>query len=1013
MPVELLISPPATGKTETCIRRLRSTLHDQPLALSWVVLPDRLQSTSFRRRLAATGGLLGGKIGRFEDLYAYLLEQTGSDVPVASAPLLHRLVQETVDIAIQNGEISHYTALQNMPGFILALRDAFAELKRSLVYPDAFLQATRSAPPAQRELGILYARYQTRLRDLNWADPEGLSWLAVKALQNNPSAAARIRLLIVDGFDSFTGAQHAALQLLGAQVGELLISLPGEPETNRPAHHRFLNDIHDLSQELTPRLSRPPGLPRLSADLVFLEQNLFETAGQPAREAGSPFLLEARSPSEEAREALRWIKALVMREEIPLEQCAIFSPNPDQYHGWLRMAAAEFGIPLHFTRGEALLESAPIRSLLNLLALPAQNYRNLGLFACLRSPYFDFGFDQHAVDDLEDISRKACIVEGRAQWDETWERLTQAHRPDLANRDEETNPGDLPDGNQNTLLQEKLGAFFTRTCPAEETNPLTNWIAWLEDLLEDIHFYDNASSERDQLACDALRESLRALVLSETITGVRRMDYAGFLTALQATLDGAQQPEPPASGQPDLLVGRINEARGVRFTAVALLGLSEGIFPAVEREDPFLGEDLRRVLNLEPRLQREQAGLFYQAITRSDRHLLITRPYLSDDGETWEASPFWKNTASLFTKSALQTIRPDDPRPLADAASSQEVLFWAVRGNHLPQDYQSLRPRWDMLHLARQVLSARRARKAQGIYEGNLQSIAPLLSDQYPPNHQWSASRLESYSACPLNFLTGSLLKLEARALPGLGLDASQAGSMLHKILEQVYKQASDPADPAAVLAVLPTVAREVFANAPREYGFRPSPLWQVEQEQYLTALQDSIQALAEEGQDWTPFAYEQTFGIHGSPALQLDLESETLRMHGIIDRIDHNSQGQLRVIDYKTGSRHMGPDDLREGLRLQLPVYALAARDALHLGEPADGLYWQILNAKSGTLKLAKFKSEEGQGPAAAIQVARDHLQRIMLGIRAGDFSPAPPRGGCPAYCPAAQWCWRFSPGW
>ena len=171
--------------------------------------------------------------------------------------------------------------------------------------------------------------------------------------------------------------------------------------------------------------------------------------------------------------------------------------------------------------------------------------------------------------------------------------------------------------------------------------------------------------------------------------------------------------------------------------------------------------------------------------------------------------------------------------------------------------------------------------------------------------------------------------------------------------------------------------------------------------------------ALAEEGEGWIPSAYERTFGIKATPPLKIDIGEETLLLHGIIDRLDRNAQGDIRVVDYKTGSSHLAQGDLKDGRRLQLPLYALAARDALGLGEPVDGFYWKILAAEAGSLKLAKFKTEDTQGVKAAIQVAREHLLRIITGIRAADFPPVPPKGGCPSYCPAAQWCWRYEPSW
>jgi hypothetical protein len=44
-------------------------------------------------------------------------------------------------------------------------------------------------------------------------------------------------------------------------------------------------------------------------------------------------------------------------------------------------------------------------------------------------------------------------------------------------------------------------------------------------------------------------------------------------------------------------------------------------------------------------------------------------------------------------------------------------------------------------------------------------------------------------------------------------------------------------------------------------------------------------------------------------------------------------------------------------------------------------------------------------------MQVAARHIQAVMDGLAHGDFHPHVPRGGCPEYCPARLWCWRYSP--
>jgi hypothetical protein len=263
-------------------------------------------------------------------------------------------------------------------------------------------------------------------------------------------------------------------------------------------------------------------------------------------------------------------------------------------------------------------------------------------------------------------------------------------------------------------------------------------------------------------------------------------------------------------------------------------------------------------------------------------------------------------------------------------------------------------------------------------------------------------------------FLTSSAMKLDPRDPPEPGYDPAQLGLILHAILEKVYPAAPDPASTDSVLSVLPGIAEKMFTDAPEEFGFQPTALWFWERVELIETLEGTIAALGDISQGWTPYAYEQKFGIGDSDPVEIELEGESVLARGIIDRVDRNKDGELRIIDYKTGSSHLGWGDLIRGRRLQLAIYALGARDALDLGEPVEGFYWMIRAAKAGSLKLSTFKYNDTYlGPEGAMDVARMHIQEVVQRIRAGQFMPAAPDGGCPSYCPAVEWCWRYQAGW
>ncbi len=76
----------------------------------------------------------------------------------------------------------------------------------------------------------------------------------------------------------------------------------------------------------------------------------------------------------------------------------------------------------------------------------------------------------------------------------------------------------------------------------------------------------------------------------------------------------------------------------------------------------------------------------------------------------------------------------------------------------------------------------------------------------------------------------------------------------------------------------------------------------------------------------------------------------------GVIDRIDAGTD-MVMVIDYKTGySRSYSGierDPLKNGTRLQLPVYAMAARKMFDDEREIRAAYWFI--SAAGTIALRK----------------------------------------------------------
>lgn len=1015
--VTLLSGPAASGKSHACLQALLAHAQSSELATAWAILPDRAQVVAFRRQLAAARGALGIRVETLPALVEDVLIRAGQQRPRAGLPVQLKLVSSALLALRQTDQLIHFGAIAGTPGLSHMLAERISELRWAGVSPEGLLQAA-GPQPGLVDLAAVYRQYVDQLQAIDWDDDAGLTARAAKVLRSQPEFALALGLLVVDGFAAFKPVELDLLQAMDLDGLEMILTLPGSAEPPGRALQRFATTQRELARRFPKLTTKILGPVRLPAPLVAL-QSAFERPLVGVEPGESISLLAARSPLEEVQEALRWLKARHVRHRVPLDQMALLMTESDRYLPLVVEVANEFGLPLRLQAGLSMAQSPPIVVVTDLLALVRRDWPRGLTLDLLRSPYLDvesLGLEGTRIAQLEAASYAGQVVAGIEQWRHALTSLGQRPSPKEEPTADEPGSTGLPSPAAATELLRAMEQLAHRL-KVRPTQPLSAWVAWLEDVLDSFDFFERAAGQHDRDAMLRLREVLRTLVLAEQVAGPAEWTFEAFARDLTATLERTRYRPRIDWRAGNLMVVGLPDSAGLRFEDVALIGLSEGQLPAIERPDPVINETLRSALGLTPRLGRGQAGDFYLAVTRSDRHLLLTRPTLAKDGEVWEPSPYWAEVRQLIglSESEVPLVRRGDPRPLVEAASVQEVAFLAVRRGKLPKSLEALAPRLEPLRRARQVIEARSADSASSVFEGDLSAAHKLLSDWFGPTAIWSPTRLESYGTCPHLFFSGALLGLDQVEPPTLGPDPRQLGSLLHALLERAYQAAGAPDDPESVNQALQRIAPDAFDRAPAAYGFRPSPLWDQEKAEWLTALRETVIALAEIEAGWSPFAYEQSFGRAGQPALEIETDQGTIRIAGIIDRLDRKGD-QVRVIDYKTGGSHLSSGDLLAGRRLQLPAYALAAERTLGLGTVTDGLYWVIRQGKAGGLRLARFKGDEDQrevGPKAAYQQLEQHVSRIVQGVRHGSFEPEAPAGGCPPYCPAAGWCWRYQAGY
>ncbi|MGC4006099.1 MAG: PD-(D/E)XK nuclease family protein [Pirellulales bacterium] len=172
--------------------------------------------------------------------------------------------------------------------------------------------------------------------------------------------------------------------------------------------------------------------------------------------------------------------------------------------------------------------------------------------------------------------------------------------------------------------------------------------------------------------------------------------------------------------------------------------------------------------------------------------------------------------------------------------------------------------------------------------------------------------------------------------------------------------------------------------------------------------------------QDFRPAHFEVAFGpariqdrtdpLNTADAWDEYLEGERLRIAGQVDRIDLGRVGDqmiFGIVDYKTGrAKAFKADDFADGLRLQLPLYALVTERLLLKRHDAIAWqmgYWSVKENKVVPYRLAEIRDGAVAPTDAWVEQRQTLLSRLAAlarGIRRGEFPMANPDENCGAYC-------------
>ena len=417
------------------------------------------------------------------------------------------------------------------------------------------------------------------------------------------------------------------------------------------------------------------------------------------------------------------------------------------------------------------------------------------------------------------------------------------------------------------------------------------------------------------------------------------------------------------------------ETRNLDFRRVILLSSNEGVLPAGRSGNTLIPHELKVLYHLPTYMEKDSvyAHHFYRLLLRAEEVYLL---YSS------ESESMGKGEASRF----------------------------------LRQVESELAPRFGIEVKKVTVVSDSHLRKAPAIALGQkTPRVMQRLEEM--AQHGLSPTSFVDYIECPLKYYYARVLKIGERREVEEDLDASQLGDCIHKVLETIHGKALNRPlrreELEEALEQLPKLMDEQFDELyrhGRNSEGRNRFLYSVAKNQLTHLLQSEAAQLAQGHRIEIVGVEEEIDGI------ALTVAGETkVNIKGKVDRIDR-LDGQLRIIDYKTGRVEDKEITLKEpaetlpGKWLQLMWYALLyQRKHPGCGPMRSGIY-PLRNLRSD-IKTARWESADWDDPEV-ITPEKINLFEAMLTEKiaclmdpATPFAATPGRDAC-AFCPIKNFC-------
>lgn len=959
MSLRFIYGRAGSGKSKYCVEAIKRNLEGgekNPLIL---VVPEQfsfqaeksvveevkgtgiinVEVTSFKRMAYGVFNEVGGATRQF-------IDSSGKLMLIFN--IMNRLKEE----------LRVFGTAADQQGFINTVSDVITELKRYDISPQELRASLKLMEEDELlrekilDISKIFEEFEETLHNnKNYLDSEDeLSLLYEKLEESTQFDKGEIWL---DEFNSFTTQQYNIIEKLlkKAKMVNITLCMDYDVEIDSTDVFAPIRNTRDklikLAEENNITIESPIILKNNKCDrfknneeIRYVEANYFRYPyKQYTYKTEDLKIIRALNPYSEIEKVAREIVEIARDKGIRFRDIAVISRDLGAYEKIVKTIFNEYEIP-HFIDKKREIDDNPLIILItSAIDIFNKNWSYEAVFRYLKTGLINV--PKEDIDILENYVM-ACGIRGKNKWSSMWEYGNE----ELLNKVNEIRVQVItPLVNFYSKLKGKKSAeevctaLYEFLCYIESNKTIETWVD---------KFKEEGEQELAREYGQIWNMVIKLLDQVVEVFGEEKIELKEFVKILSLGFGEHKMGLiPPSLDQ--VLVSDVERVRTHEIKLLYIVGVNDGIFPAVEKDEGILSDADRDKLkkigieiaeNTKSKTFEEQY-LIYRTLTTTGKFLRVCYSIADFEGKALRPSIIVSRLKSIFPNIQIEsdTLEIEDEEERLELISRKIPTFNKLI-SVLRKDQNNIKvsPFWsDVYNWYSDEKNGYRNKLKTVFSAAAFTNAVENISEEkarkiYGDKLYLSVSRIERYVSCPFAYYVQYGLKAKERKV--FALTPPDLGTFMHNVIDEFsetvdkkslkWYEIDETWCKNTVSEIVDKKAQEVSGGI-----FSSSPRYKYFTERLKRVLIKTILIIVEhlKRSGFQPIGHEVGFGNgEGYPPIEIELSNgEKVRLIGRIDRVDKldlEEKDYFRIIDYKSGNKDFSLSDVYHGLQLQLLTY-------------------------------------------------------------------------------------------